>query len=104
VLKVGARLSRRAARARDALAAQEVCFETPSEFSQRYVLIGPDPMAIRRCFGPAVLAELVGQPEPLSLDCGKGWLAIYRSPSVPPRQLKSFIDQAGRLVGLFLQG
>jgi len=72
---------------------QDIDFESSPEFSDRYLLRGPDESAIRAAFGSNVLG-FFAQNQGWSVESAGGSLAVYRAGRRPkPEEMQPFIAE-----------
>ena len=84
-----------------ALGYQDIDFGNRPDFSSQYLLRGKDEPAIRNAFNEALIAFYETNPG-TSTDGGGNQLFVFREGyTVPPDQLRGFIDWASRLQNLF---
>jgi hypothetical protein len=80
---------------------QDIDFAHAPEFSQRYLLRGPDEDAVRRVFNTDVLAFFTGEPG-WSAQCRGGALAIFRSSKrCKPGETPAFLADCLRIASAF---
>jgi hypothetical protein len=79
---------------------KEISFESAPEFAKKYLVKGEDEEAVRRLFGPTVMA-FFEQQNNLSCEAVENRLLIYRpEKTIKPEDLRTFLDNATQLLEL----
>jgi hypothetical protein len=89
----------------DALAHQNIHFDSDPDFSRRYVLRGTLEDKVRSLFGPGLLefAERIAPEEKWHIEGDADTLILYRlRKKAPPEALQMFLDQTATLASGFL--
>lgn len=82
---------------------KDIDFSSYPAFSKQYLLRGPDEPKIRSVFTPAVLNFFEQQKNIFNVEAEASKIIIYRPRKrVKPEELLEFIEEAKRIVGLFL--
>jgi hypothetical protein len=80
---------------------QDIDFESYPDFSKHYLLRGKDEAAIRKAFGPDVLA-LMGGTTGWTVESCNGHLVVYREGRfAEPAQIPSYAAEGLRIAGAF---
>jgi hypothetical protein len=84
-----------------AFGAQDIDFDAFPDFSDHYLLKGPDEAAVRSVFGEQVLYTFE-QNHGYCVESQAGDLIVYRTNKrVPPDQIQAFMEEGVRIYGLF---
>ena len=84
---------------------RDIDFETHPGFSKRYVLRGEDETAVRAMFNPALLSffEMLPPEWKWHIEAGGATLLAYRAnETVPPQEIRTFLDEACSLANSLL--
>jgi hypothetical protein len=79
---------------------QDIDFDTNKDFSDRYLLRGPDEAAIRAFFHPGLLAyfESLDRKNKWHVETGGGWIVFYVSQKKrKPPELRAFLDETSQM-------
>lgn len=80
---------------------QDIDFDAFPDFSEKYLLKGPDETVVRDLFGENVLYTFEQNPG-YCVEGRDGDLIVYRSSKrVPPDQIQAFMEEGVRIYGLF---
>ena len=80
---------------------QDIDFDSNEGFSKTYLLRGPDEAAIRAAFRPDILAYFSGAPGWHVQTLGGRLAVFHEGRFVPPDRIRTFVDDAVRIAGLF---
>jgi len=89
----------------EAFVRRDINFETHPEFSKRYVLRGEDETAIRAMFTPALLSffEMLPAEKKWHIEASDSTLLAYQvKVTVPPQEIRAFLDEACSLANSLL--
>jgi hypothetical protein len=79
---------------------QDIDFDTNKDFSDRYLLRGPDENSIRAFFNPGMLGyyESLDRKNKWHVETGAGWIAFYVSMKRrKPEEMRAFLDETGTM-------
>ena len=83
-----------------AMGMQDIDFDTNKDFSDRYLLKGPDEQGIRAFFNPGMLGffESLDRKNKWHVETGGGWIIFYVSMKRrKPDQIKAFLDETSAI-------
>ena len=89
----------------DTFVRRDIDFESHPEFSKRYVLRGEDETAIRAMFTPVLLSlfEMFPPEKKWHLEASGSTLLAYQAAvTVPPQEIRAFLDEACSLANSLL--
>lgn len=82
----------------------DINFPEAPLFSKKYILRGPDEVAIRALFTPGLLAFLERQERPLTIDAAGNTLFAHRtSRRAKPEQVEAFIAEGKQILAQFFE-
>lgn len=89
----------------DPFKGEDIGFPAHPQFSERFLLRGPNPDRIRRVFDPYVLDYLTQQGISLCVEASGDWLIVYPfARRVPVKELGVFWSQARGMRTMLLEG
>ena len=83
-----------------AMGMQDIDFDSNKDFSDRYLLRGPDEAAIRAFFNPGMLGyfESLDRKNKWHVETGGAWIIFYISQRKrKPEQMRAFLDETSQM-------